>query len=349
MNSTVLIIGGAGYIGSHVNLLLREHGFKTVIYDNLSTGHREMVHGPFIYGDILEPSRLEDVFVSHKIDVVIHLAAKSLVPESITKPLFYYENNITGTVNILKVMLEYGVKHILFSSTASVYGSPDTIPVGEDCPPNPDSVYGFTKLAIEQMIKDAAHIHDFSYFVLRYFNAAGADLQGRTGELHIPETHLIPRVLDVAMDEEPEIVIYGTDYDTPDGTCIRDYIHIVDIADAHLRAVEWLIQQEQGGNGYILNVGSGKGFSVFDVVKTAEEVTGKEIPINESGRRKGDPPRLVAKSDLINEVLGWKPQYSDLKTIMDTAWSWHIGGRMKLIKPSVRTTEFVRQNIKKRL
>ena len=336
MSANILIIGGAGYIGSHVNALLRERGYKTIIYDNLSTGHRDMVMGPFVYGDILEPDRLEDVFITHKIDVVIHLAAKSLVPESLTRPLFYYENNISGTVNILKLMLEYNVKNILFSSTASVYGSPDVIPVTEDVKPQPNSVYGFTKLAIERMIQDASLIHNFSYVVLRYFNAAGASLDGNIGELHIPETHLIPRVLDVAMGEEPEIVIYGTDYDTPDGTCIRDYIHIVDIADAHLRAVEWMLSQKKDKSGIILNVGSGKGFSVLDVINTAVEITGKDIPVNIGERRQGDPPKLVADAKLIEKVLGWKPRYSDLKTIIKTAWKWHSGRRIKLLKPTVR-------------
>ncbi len=336
MNTTVLIIGGAGYIGSHVNILLREKGYKTIIYDNLSTGHRDMVFGPFVYGDILEPARLEDVFITHNIDVVIHLAAKSLVPESLMRPLFYYENNISGTVNILKVMLKYNVKNILFSSTASVYGSPDIIPVTEDVPPKPGSVYGFTKLAIERMIEDASHIHDFSYVVLRYFNAAGARLDGNIGELHIPETHLIPKVLDVAMGEEPEIVIYGTDYDTHDGTCIRDYIHIVDIADAHLRAVEWMLSQDRDRSGMVLNVGSGKGFSVLDVINTATEVTGSEIPINVGERRQGDPPELVADAKMIRDVLGWKPKYSDLETMIKTAWKWHSGKRMELIKPIPR-------------
>ena len=335
MNGTVLIIGGAGYIGSHVITLLRERGYKTVIYDNLSTGHRELAFGPFVYGDILEASRLEDVFISHEIDVVIHLAAKSLVPESLAKPLFYYENNISGTVNILKIMLEYGVNKILFSSTASVYGSPANVPVTEDDPPNPDNVYGFTKIAIERMIADAAHIHNFSYTILRYFNAAGADLEGRTGELHVPETHLIPRVLDVALGESPEIVIYGTDYNTPDGTCIRDYIHVVDIADAHLRAVEWLLGNEDKSDGLVLNVGSGHGFSVLDVVEMAREVTGSDIPIVRGERRKGDPPRLVAGADKIRKILKWELNYSDLRTIIETAWKWHTGKRMELVKPSV--------------
>ena len=333
MNTTVLIIGGAGYIGSHVNALLREKGYKTIIYDNLSTGHRDMVSGPFVYGDILEPARLEDIFITHNIDVVIHLAAKSLVPESLTKPLFYYENNISGTVNILKVMLEYNVKNILFSSTASIYGSPDVIPVTEDVPPQPNSVYGFTKLAIERMIEDASRIHDFSYVVLRYFNAAGASLNGSIGELHIPETHLIPKVLDVAMGEEPEIVIYGTDYDTYDGTCIRDYIHIVDIADAHLRAVEWMLSHDRNREGLVLNVGSGKGFSVLDVINMAIKVTGREIPISIGERRQGDPPKLVADAKLIRNMLGWRPKYSDLETIIKTAWKWHSGKMMKLIRP----------------
>ncbi len=325
-----MIIGGAGYIGSHVTKLLRARGYRTLIYDNLSTGHRELIRGPFVYGDILEPERLEDVFLTHEIDVVVHLAAKSLVPESITKPLFYYENNITGTVNILKVMLQYGVKRILFSSTASVYGSPSKVPVTEEDPPNPDNVYGFTKLAIERMIGDAAAIHGFTYVVLRYFNAAGADPEGDIGELHIPETHLIPRVLDVAMGVEPEIVIYGTDYDTPDGTCIRDYIHIVDIADAHIRAVEWLLEHE-GGEGLVLNVGSGRGYSVLEVIRTAERVTGRKIPFVEGGRRRGDPPMLVAEAKLIEKLFGWRPRYSTLETIIETAWRWHTGRRREIL------------------
>ncbi|RKZ34789.1 UDP-glucose 4-epimerase GalE [bacterium] len=334
MSVNILIIGGAGYIGSHVTYLLREKGYKTFVYDNLSTGHKELVSGPFIYGDILEENRLEDVFASHKIDAVIHLAAKSLVSESITKPLFYYENNIGGTLNILKIMLQYGVKRILFSSTASVYGSPTKVPVTEKDEPNPDNVYGFTKLAIERMINEASRIHGFSYFILRYFNAAGAEPTGKFGELHIPETHIIPRVLDVASGEEEHIVIYGTDYDTPDGTCIRDYIHIMDIADAHIRAIEWLLDREPDGSGLALNVGSGKGFSVMDVIKMVQEVTGKEIPIVEGDRRPGDPPKLVAGAELIKKILEWQPRYSDLETIIRTSWKWHTGKRLKILKPS---------------
>ena len=334
MSATVLIIGGAGYIGSHVTSMLRAKGYRTLVYDNLSTGHKELVSGPFIYGDILETERLEDVFASHHIDAVIHLAAKSLVPESFAKPLFYYENNISGTLNILKIMLQYGVDKILFSSTASVYGSPQKMPVTEEYPLNPDNVYGFTKLAIERMINDASKIHGFSYFVLRYFNAAGADLEGRFGELHVPETHIIPKVLDVALGDESHIVVYGMDYDTPDGTCIRDYIHIVDIADAHIRAIEWLLEREPDGTGLALNVGSGKGFSVLDVIKMAREITGREIPIVEGGRREGDPPKLVASYEKIKSILGWEPKHSDLETIIRTAWNWHKGRRIEIIGPS---------------
>ena len=332
MSANVLIIGGAGYIGSHLTYCLRQRGYRTFVYDNLSTGHRELVTGPFIYGDILEPERLEDVFASHKIDVVIHLAAKSLVSESLAKPLFYYENNIGGTLNILKIMLQYGVDKILFSSTASVYGSPKQIPVTEDAPLKPDNVYGFTKLAIERMISDSSRIHGFSYFVLRYFNAAGADPEGNFGELHIPETHIIPRILDVALGEEDHIVVYGTDYDTPDGTCIRDYIHILDIVDAHIRAIEWLLEKKSDGTGLALNVGSGKGYSVLEVIKTAEKVTGRKIPIVEGDRRPGDPPRLVASYEKIKKILGWEPKYSDLETIIETAWNWHKGRRLEILR-----------------
>jgi len=333
MKPMVLIIGGAGYIGSHVTSLLRKQGYRTIVYDNLSTGHKELVSGPFIYGDILELSRLEDVFASHQIDVVIHLAAKSLVPESLTKPLFYYENNIAGTLNILKIMLQYGVNRILFSSTASVYGSPDIVPVTEEFPPKPDNVYGFTKIAIERMIGDTSKIHEFSYVVLRYFNAAGASLSGEFGELHVPETHLIPKVFDVALGDESHVDVYGLDYDTPDGTCIRDYIHIVDIADAHLKSVNWLFGRESDGAGLMLNVGSGKGFSVLDVINMAREVTGKKIPIIEGERRKGDPPKLVASYEKIYNLLGWEPTNSDLETIIRTAWQWHIGKRIEILKP----------------
>lgn len=328
----ILIIGGAGYIGSHVTALLRSQGYKTLVFDNLSTGHKELVRGPFVYGNILDYSALEDVFASHKIEVIIHLAAKSLVPESISMPLFYYENNISGTLNILKLMSQYGVKKVVFSSSASVYGSNVSVPVTEDFPPNPDNVYGFTKVAIERMIRDSSIIHGFSYVVLRYFNAAGAHPDGFCGELHIPETHLVPRVLDVAIGNESHIVVYGTDYDTPDGTCIRDYVHVLDIADAHLRAIKWIVENDNDieDGGMIFNVGTSRGFSVMEVIDMAQKVTGVEIPVVYGERRHGDPPRLVADAEKIKKVLGWKPLNSSLEFIISTAWNWHRARRKRI-------------------
>jgi len=330
MKASVLIIGGAGYIGSHVVRLLQQNGFKTVVYDNLSTGHKELVEGDFIFGDILDGEKLSSVFEEYDFDIIIHLAAKSIISESMQKPLMYYENNLSGTVNILKLMREYGVKRIIFSSTASVYGNPRKIPITENDEPKPDSVYGFSKLAIERMIADVSSVDGFSYVILRYFNAAGADFSGTIGELHIPETHLIPRVLDVAIGDSPYIEVFGTDYDTPDGTCIRDYVHVLDVAEIHMLALEWLLSDVEGGQ--IFNVGSGHGFSVLDIIEVARKITGKDIPIKESQRREGDPPKLIASPEKLKRFFGWEPKYSDPETIIRTAWNWHKGKRLEIVK-----------------
>jgi UDP-glucose 4-epimerase len=341
MHEKILIVGGAGYIGSHVNCLFRQNGFDTITYDNLTTGHRELVEGKFIFGDILDIQNLDEVFSEYKFDVVIHLAAKSLISESYEKPILYYDNNLVGTLNILKMMEKHNVKKVVFSSTASVYGTPMHHPVTESEPLNPDSVYGFTKQVIERMITDTAKNKGLSYIILRYFNAAGAELNGKFGELHIPETHLIPLVLDVAMGLESHIEIFGTDYDTPDGTCIRDYIHVVDVANAHFKGVQWLLEQGESNEGHILNVGSGHGFSVLEVIETARKITGNAIPTVEGQRRPGDPPKLVASSEKISNLFGWKPIYSSLDTILETAWNWHLGRKLSILGK----TESIRQVI----
>ena len=317
----ILVTGGAGYIGAHVVKLLSRSGFETVVYDNLSRGHREMVSaGEFVRGELSDKNQLLEVMRDRKIDSVIHFAASSLVGESEEDPHRYYQNNIMNGINLLGAMLEAGVGKVVFSSSAAVYGDPVDIPIREDHPTRPTNVYGDTKLIIEGILGKYSVAYGMDSVSLRYFNAAGADPDAEIGEDHTPETHLIPIVLDCALGRRKEVTMFGTDYATPDGTCIRDYIHVNDLADAHIRALAH-IDRNKGVFSY--NLGNGKGFSVRKVIESTERVTGTKIMVREGGKRKGDPAQLVASSEKIMKDLGWKPAFPELDTIIETAWKWH--------------------------
>ncbi|MED0656061.1 UDP-glucose 4-epimerase GalE [Anoxybacillus ayderensis] len=317
----ILICGGAGYIGSHAVYRFIEKGEQVVVVDNLQTGHRKAVHPDALFyeGDIRDRHFLSDIFKKHEIDTVIHFAAHSLVGESVKKPLAYYNNNVYGTEVLLHVMNEHGVKQIVFSSTAAVYGEPKQIPIQETDETNPESPYGETKLAMEKMMKWANVAYGIRYISLRYFNVAGA-YGTMLGEDHRPETHVIPLILQVPLGKREEFHIFGDDYDTYDGTCIRDYIHVLDLVDAHMLAVEKL---RKGSESNIYNLGNGNGFSVKEVVEAARRVTGHPIPAKMMPRRPGDPARLVASSEKAKHELGWKPMYTTIEEIIASAWEWH--------------------------
>lgn len=320
----ILVLGGAGYIGSHTALELVRAGEEVIIADNLATGHIEAVPegAVFCKGDIHDRAFLDKLFEEHKIDAVIHFCAYSLVGESVTDPLKYYYNNLCGTEVLLEAMVAHGIDKIVFSSTAATYGEPENIPILETdrtCPTNP---YGETKLAMEKMFHWTSLAHGMRYVSLRYFNACGADESGNIGEDHNPESHLIPLILQVPNGKRESVSIFGTDYDTPDGTCIRDYIHVTDLAQAHILAVRYLAD---GGESNIFNLGNGIGYSVREVIETARKVTGHPIPAVETPRRAGDPARLVASSEKAKSVLGWKPEHASLEEIIASAWKWHQG------------------------
>lgn len=318
----LLVLGGAGYIGSHTAVELLDRGHEVVIADNLITGYKQAVpkEAVFYKGDIRDYNFLNNLFKTEKIDAVIHFAAFSLVGESVTNPLKYYENNLYGTRVLLQAMIDNNVDKIVFSSTAATYGEPENIPILESdrtCPTNP---YGETKLAMEKMMKWSANAYQLRYVSLRYFNACGAHKSGKLGEAHNPESHLIPLVLQVPNGKRESVSIYGTDYDTPDGTCIRDYIHVTDLAEAHILAVEYLMK---GGESNVFNLGNGVGYSVREVIETARKVTGHPIPAVEIPRRAGDPARLVASGEKAKTVLGWEPKITSLEDIIRSAWVWH--------------------------
>ena len=318
----LLVLGGAGYIGSHTALELIKKGHEVIVVDNLVTGYEKAVpdKAVFYQGDIRNLEFLDNLFKKEKIDAVIHFAAYSLVGESVTNPLKYYDNNLYGTKVLLEAMIKNNVNKIVFSSTAATYGEPENIPILESdrtCPTNP---YGETKLAMEKMFHWASKAHGLNYVSLRYFNACGADATGQIGEAHNPESHLIPLVLQVPNGKRESVSIYGTDYDTPDGTCIRDYIHVTDLAQAHILAVEYLAR---GGESDIFNLGNGVGYSVREVIETARSVTGHPIPAIEVPRRAGDPARLVASGEKAKKVLGWEPEIKQLDDIIASAWKWH--------------------------
>ena len=319
---TILVVGGAGYIGSHMVLDLIHAGHEVVVLDNLTRGHRDLlVGGTFVEGDLGDAKLLDSIFSQHRIAAVMHFAAFSLVGESVSKPLDYYRNNVAKTVELLAAMARHGINNFIFSSTAATYGEPRKMePLREDSPCLPTNPYGATKLAVERMLADTTAAGDFRYVSLRYFNAAGAEPSGRVGERHNPETHLIPLVLQVATGERESIQLYGTDYPTPDGTCIRDYVHVCDLTQAHLLALEHLLK---GGGSAVYNLGNNKGHSVREVVEMARRITNHSIPVIETGRRSGDPAFLVADSNKIRRELGWQPRYENLGTIIETAWNWH--------------------------
>lgn len=319
---TILVLGGAGYIGSHTVYALIEKGVDVVVIDNLETGHIEAVHekARFYKGDIRDRVFVDSVLDKEKIDAVIHFAANSLVGESMVNPLKYYDNNVNGTKVLLQSMVAHGLDKIVFSSTAATYGEPEKVPILETDRTEPTNTYGETKLAMEKMFKWTDRAHGLKYVSLRYFNACGAHISGKIGEAHSPETHLIPLILQVPLGQREYISIFGDDYDTSDGTCIRDYIHVTDLAQAHILAVDYLMK---GNESNIFNLGNGVGFTVKEVIDTARKVTGHEIPARIAERRAGDPARLIASSDKARQVLLWKPEHADLEEIISTAWNWH--------------------------
>ena len=317
----ILVCGGAGYIGSHINKQLNLEGYDTIVFDNLVYGHREAVKwGELVVGDLANVEDLETVFNNHAIDAVFHFAAYAYVGESVEEPEKYYYNNVVNTLNLLKVMRSHGCNKIIFSSTCATYGEPERVPITEDMPQNPINPYGMTKLTVERIFRDYAKAYGLKFAVLRYFNAAGADPDGEIGESHNPETHIIPLVLDAASGKRSDIKVFGTDYETPDGSCVRDYIHVTDLADAHLLALHYL---ENGGESDFFNLGNAIGTSVLEVVESAKRVTGKEFTVIHAPRRSGDPAKLVGSSDKAQRVLGWKPKFGDIDTIISHAWNWH--------------------------
>ncbi len=319
---SILVLGGAGYIGSHAVYQLIDQKHHVVVIDNAETGHSQAVHpdATFYQGDIREKEFLENIFNKEDIEAVLHFSANSLVGESMQEPLKYFSNNVHGTQVLLETMKAHNVNKIVFSSTAATYGEPEAVPITEDMRTNPESAYGETKLAMEKMMKWCALAYGLKYISLRYFNVAGARRTGEIGEDHQPETHLIPIVLQTALEQREAITIFGEDYDTEDGTCIRDYIHVEDLIDAHLLALSYL---ENGGESEIFNLGSNQGFSVKQIIDTARKVTGKPIPAVPGERRPGDPSVLIASAEKAKRILGWQPSRTSIETIIEDAWKWH--------------------------
>ena len=314
-------MGGAGYIGSHMVKYLDKQGVKITVLDNLSTGHHDLLTaGDFVEGDLGDSELLADLFRTKEIDVVMHFAASSLVGESVSDPLKYYKNNVASTANLLSAMVENNVKKFIFSSTAAVYGEPKQLPITEDSETSPTNPYGSSKLAVEGMLRDCDRAYGLKSICLRYFNACGADDSAEIGERHQPETHLIPLVLQAAIGVRDSISIFGNDYPTEDGTCLRDYVHVNDLAQAHYLAMQKLLE---GGDSNVYNLGNSTGYSVRQVIDEACKVTLKEIKVVEAPRRAGDPAVLVAESHKARELLGWVPKYESLSTMIETAWQWH--------------------------
>lgn len=323
-NSTILVTGGAGYIGSHTVHALKNAGYKVIIIDNLVYGHRDLVESvlqvELIEGDTSDRKLLDELFKSRDIAAVMHFSAYAYVGESVKDPAKYYRNNVIGTLVLLEAMLAASVNKFVFSSTCATYGVPKTVPIPEDHPQNPINPYGESKLMVEKILSDFNNAYDLKSVRFRYFNAAGADPSGLLGEDHNPETHLIPLVLQTALGKRESISIFGTDYPTTDGTCVRDYIHVNDLADAHVLGLEYLLK---GGDSAVFNLGNGNGFSVKEVIETARQVTGKNIKAIECDRRPGDPPALIGSGDKARQILGWQPKYPDLQDIITHAWKWH--------------------------
>lgn len=319
----ILVMGGAGYIGSHTLKHLKENGYDVLAADNLATGHKEAVlDSELVIADLLDLDSLKNLFSSYKIEAVIHFAAFSLVGESVTDPAKYYRNNVVGTLNLLDTMREFGVNKIVFSSTCATYGNPLYTPIDEKHPQAPINPYGQTKLAIENIFRDYQKAYGLKYIALRYFNAAGADEGGLIGESHNPESHLIPLVLKAIKGERADIKVFGNDYDTPDGTCLRDYIHVEDLALAHRLALEKLDEYQ----GFI-NLGTGIPTSVYQIIKAAEKISGKACPVSIALRREGDPAELYANNKLAQDILGWQPKYTNIEDIIRTAWNWEVNRR----------------------
>jgi len=321
---TILVTGGAGYIGSHAVLALQQADYEVVVLDNLVYGHRDLVEkvlqAELVVGDTCDRPLLDQLFASRNIAAVMHFAAYAYVGESVTDPAKYYRNNFIGTLTLLEAMVAASVNKFVFSSTCATYGVPKTVPIPEDHPQDPINPYGATKLMVERVLADFGVAYGLKSVCFRYFNAAGADPEGRLGEDHNPETHLIPLVLLAALGKRDSISILGTDYPTPDGTCIRDYIHVADLASAHVLGLEYLLK---GGDTNVFNLGNGNGFSVKEVIETAKQVTGREFKVLEGDRRPGDPPALVGSGEKASQILGWQPQYADLSKILSHAWQWH--------------------------
>ena len=321
---SILVTGGAGYIGSHTVLALKQAGYEVVILDNLVYGHRDLVEQvlrvELIEGDTSDRLLLDNLFQSRNFAAVMHFSAYAYVGESVTDPAKYYRNNVLGTLTLLESMLAASIKNFVFSSTCATYGVPNFIPITEDHPQNPINPYGATKLMVERILTDFDVAYNFKSVRFRYFNAAGANPEGLLGEDHHPETHLIPLVLQTALGQREAINIFGTDYPTPDGTCIRDYIHVNDLADAHVLGLEYLLN---GGESEVFNLGNGNGFSVREVIAAAEDVTGMVISVQECDRRIGDPPALIGTSEKARKILNWQPQYPGIKDIVSHAWQWH--------------------------
>ena len=321
MTRRVLVCGGAGYIGSHMAKWLAAHGAEPVVLDNLSTGHREAVRfGPLVEADLLDPASLDAAFAAGPFEAVMHFCARSLVGESVQQPLAYYQNNVAGTLNLLQAMRRHGVDRIVFSSTAAVFGEPVAATIDEDHPKTPINPYGASKLMVERVLADAAQAYGLRSVTLRYFNAAGASADGDIGEAHTPETHLIPNVLRAALGDGSRLKVFGDDWPTPDGTCVRDYIHVDDLAQAHWLALDHMAAH---GGAHAFNLGNGRGFSVREVIAAAEAASGRTVAFDIAPRRAGDPAVLVAASDRAREVLGWSPRHADLAEIIDSAWRWH--------------------------
>ena len=315
-----MVTGGAGYIGSHTCKILNELGHEPVVFDNLSTGHEWAVKwGPLVIGDIMDEALIKSTIKQYGINALIHFAAHAYVGESVENPRKYFQNNVIGSMNLLHAMMDAGVNNIVFSSSCAVYGVPNEVPISEKHPRNPINPYGESKLFIERVLEWYGRVSSLNWIALRYFNAAGADPNGEIGEWHVPETHLIPRVLDVVLKRHNFIEIFGDDYDTPDGTCIRDYIHVEDLADAHVLALDYLLDS---GNSQSFNLGTGKGYSVRQVINIANKITGINIPVKIKPRRIGDPPVLISDPSNIMKTIGWKPKFSALKLQIDDAWRW---------------------------
>jgi len=325
MSSSILVCGGAGYIGSHMVKMLLEQGFEVTVLDNLSTGHAEAVgEAELVACDLLDGAELERVFARRRFDAVMHFCALSLVGESVRQPLDYYRNNVGGTLSLLETMRRHSVERLVFSSTAAIFGEPDQALIDETHPARPINPYGRSKWMVEQMLTDSATAFGLRSVSLRYFNAAGASPSGEIGESHDPETHLIPNVLKSVQAGGASLKVFGNDYPTPDGTCVRDYIHVDDLAAAHLAALTWMESQEGAA---VFNLGNGRGFSVLEVIEAAGRVTGQPIAYEVQDRRPGDPAVLVAASDRARRDLGWQPRYRDIEAIIETAWGWHRNAR----------------------